>query len=107
MVCDPWPAASASRSIGKDGSDPRRLSAMKTVQPNVVVRYNSLVGAGDRGSSADKQSESGASSIVNDIQNVSEPRRLSAALLLGQFLVLSAEGLGLLMPSSYHAGFRR
>jgi len=36
---------------------------------------------------------------------VSEPRRFSASLWVGQFLVLQAGGLGLLMPSSYHAGF--
>jgi len=37
----------------------------------------------------------------------SEPRRLSAALQAGQFLVLQAGGVGLLMPSSYHNGFTR
>jgi hypothetical protein len=36
----------------------------KAVQPNIVAVYNSFVGAGDRGSSADEQPESAASSIV-------------------------------------------
>ena len=38
---------------------------------------------------------------------VSELRRLSAALYAGQFLVVWAGGVGLLMQSSYHTGFTR
>ena len=38
-------------------------------------------------------------------QIASEPRRLSALLQLGQFLVLQVGGMGLLMQPSYYAGF--
>jgi hypothetical protein len=51
----------------------------------------------------------GAASQVMEGSNqiVSEPRRLSASLWLGQFRVLSVGGVGLLMQSSYHAGLTR
>ena len=40
-------------------------------------------------------------------QAVSEPRRFGASLNVGEFLVLQAVAVGLLMPPSYHTGFTR
>ena len=40
-------------------------------------------------------------------QNVSEPQCFSVFSYAGQFLVLSVGGVGLFLPSSYHAGFTR
>lgn len=40
-------------------------------------------------------------------QTVGEPKRLDASMLAGKFLALQVAAAGLLMLTSYHAGFAR